>query len=155
MVRKKKALVLGGTGTIGHQLCKRLKKEGYWVRCVDRKSNEFATTECDELVIGDLRDSSFVSQVMFAPLQKSLYDNVNSFDEAYMLAAEMGGALFVFTGESDAEIIYNSAIMNLNVANAASKFSVKKIFFSSSACCYSEKYQMTNESKTRGILSNI
>lgn len=142
----KTALVLGGTGTIGHQLCKRLRKEGYWVMCVDRKVNEFSPTLCDRFRMGDLRDNNFVSQVMFAPQQRSLNDKVNSFDEVYMLAAEMGGAMYVFTGDSDAEIIYNSALMNLNVAHHAARCNVKKIFFSSSACCYSEKYQMTNES---------
>ena len=139
----KTALVLGGTGTIGNQLCKRLKQEGFWVRCVDRKKSEFSETECDELILGDLRDSKFVSQVMLAPKQHSLNDKESSFDEVFMLACQMGGALYVFDGNSDAEIIYDSALMNLNVCDAASRFNVKKIFFSSSACCYSEKHQLT------------
>lgn len=141
----KTALILGGTGTIGHQLSKRLKSEGFWVRCVDRKYNEYSDTPCDELVIGDLRIDSFVSQVMFAPKQKSLTDKENSFDEVYALMAEMGGAFFVFSKENDAEIIHNSALMNLHVCNYASMMNVKKIFFSSSACCYSESLQMTTD----------
>jgi len=141
----KKALVLGGTGTIGHQLCRRLKSEGFWVRCVDRKRNEYSDTVCDELVIGDLRDADFVSKVMISPSQKSINDKVNSFDEVYALMAEMGGANYVFTKDNDAEIIHNSALMNLNVCNYASLMQVKKIFFSSSACCYSESLQMTTD----------
>jgi len=141
----KTALVLGGTGTIGHQLCKRLKSEGFWVRCVDRKYNEYSDTPCDELVIGDLRNDAFVSKVMFAPNQESLTDKVNSFDEVYALMAEMGGAFFVFSKDNDAEIIHNSALMNLHVCNYASLMNVKKIFFSSSACCYSESLQMTTD----------
>lgn len=141
----KKALILGGTGTIGHQLSKRLKSEGFWVRCVDRKYNEYSATPCDELIIGDLRNAAFVSQVMLAPHQTSLTDSINSFDEVYALMAEMGGANYVFTKENDAEIIHNSALMNLHVANYASIMNVKKIFFSSSACCYSESLQMTTD----------
>jgi len=137
----KTALVLGGTGTIGHQLCKRLKREGFWVRCVDRKKNEYSESDADELVIGDLRDDRFVAKVLFKPFEKD-------FDHVYMLAAEMGGAQFVFTGENDSEIILNSAMMNLNVARLASNTNIGKIFFASSACCYSEKHQMTNDANS-------
>lgn len=133
----KTALVLGASGTIGHQLCKRLKRDGYWVRGVDRKINEFEETKCDEFIRGDLRDFDFTLRC---------FDK--HFDLVFALMAEMGGALFVFTGESDAEIIYNSALMNLNVAKVASEMSVGKILFSSSACCYSEKHQMTNEANS-------
>lgn len=145
MSNQKTALVLGGTGTIGHQLCTRLKDEGFWVRCVDRKYNEYSDTACDEIIIGDLRDARFVGQVMFAPKQVSLNDSENSFDEVYALMAEMGGAFYVFSKDNDADIIHNSALMNLNVANYASIMKVKKIFFSSSACCYSESLQMTTD----------
>lgn len=138
----KTALVLGGTGTIGHQLCKRLKKEGYWVRCVDRKYPEFSSSVSDEFVLGDIRENNFVSKVMFAPNQNRLVEDSNSFDLVFMLAAEMGGAEFVFSKENDADIIYSSAIMNLNVAKHAAEKGVKKIFFSSSACAYSEKHQL-------------
>jgi GDP-D-mannose 3',5'-epimerase len=136
----KTALVLGGSGTIGHQLCKRLKQEGYWVRCVDRKHNEYSPSAADEVMIGDLRHESLVSQVMLAPNQKRLKDE-NSFDEVYALMAEMGGALFVFSKTNDAEIITNSLLMNLYVAKHAAEKGVKKLFFSSSACCYGEDIQ--------------
>lgn len=141
MSKQKTVLVLGGAGTIGQQLCKHLKKEGFWVRCVDRKYNEFSDTECDEIIIGDLRDERIVSQVMFAPYQTSLTDKENSFDMVFALMAEMGGALFVFTKDNDADIIHNSSLMNLHVAQYASLMNVKKLFFSSSACCYPEKIQ--------------
>lgn len=131
----KKALVLGATGTIGHQLCKRLKNEGYWVRAVDRKYNEFSPTQANDFRIFDLKGIENV---------KNSFDT-DYFDFVFMLAAEMGGSEYVFSGNYDAEIIYNSAIMNLNVAKVASEVGCGKIFFSSSACCYSEKYQMTNE----------
>jgi len=129
----KTACVLGGNGMIGTKLVSRLKNEGYWVRTVDRKEPEFSKSEADHSVILDLREYKNVEDAIFLPF--------GCFDEIYMLAAEMGGALFVFTGENDADIIYNSAVMNLNVANAASTIGCGKLFFSSSACCYSERLQ--------------
>lgn len=146
----KKALLCGAGGFIGSHLVKRLKKEGYWVRGVDLKYPEFAPTEADDFVIGDLRDSKIVRKVMFAPdqnicMQDTLMtaaEHKNSFDEVYQLAADMGGAGFVFTGENDAEIMHNSAIINLNVCEWAVKYGVKKIFYSSSACMYPEYNQM-------------
>lgn len=130
----KTACVLGGNGMIGTKLVSRLKNEGYWVRAVDRKEPEFSKSDADEVVILDLRE---YTNVVYA-LSRNLGA---SFDEVYMLAAEMGGSLFVFTGDNDADIIHNSAIMNLNVANAASIIGCGKLFFSSSACCYSERLQ--------------
>jgi GDP-D-mannose 3',5'-epimerase len=141
MQPQKKALVLGGTGTIGHQLVKRLKREGFWVRCVDRKLNEYSETQADEMILGDLREEGFVSNVMFSPTQSAEDDVENSFDEVYMLAAEMGGALYVFSKKNDAEIITNSLLMNIYVARHASLKKVKKTLFSSSACCYGEDIQ--------------
>jgi nucleoside-diphosphate-sugar epimerase len=135
----KKALVLGGSGTIGHQLCKRLVSDGYWVRCVDRKLNEFEETKCHDFILLDLIKYENV-EIAFTIEEK--------FDLVFALCAEMGGALYVFTGESDAEIIFNSAILNLNIAKVASDVGCGTILFSSSACCYSEKYQMTNESNS-------
>ena len=137
----KTACVLGGHGMIGMQLVKRLKSEGYWVRSVDIKHPEFSKSEADQAMILDLRDSSSVSKALWGPNQNSWMDVETSFDEVYMLAAQMGGALYVFTGENDSEIIHDSAIMNLHVAKKASIFNVKKLFFSSSACAYSEKLQ--------------
>ena len=146
----KTALVLGAGGFIGSHLVKRLKKEGYWVRGVDLKYPEFAPTKADDFVIGDLRDPKIVRKVMFAPdqniaMHKKLMttaEHKNSFDEVYQLAADMGGAGFVFTGENDAEIMHNSAMINLNVCEWAVKYGVKKIFYSSSACMYPEYNQM-------------
>ncbi|MBC8488079.1 MAG: NAD-dependent epimerase/dehydratase family protein [Bacteroidetes bacterium] len=146
----KTALVCGAGGFIGSHLVKRLKKEGFWVRGVDLKYPEFSPTEADDFVIGDLRDPTIVHKVMFAPVQSIRLQDMlmtgaedkNSFDEVYQLAADMGGAGFVFTGENDAEIMHNSAMINLNVCEWAVKYYVKKIFYSSSACMYPEYNQM-------------
>jgi len=144
------ALICGAGGFIGSHLVKRLKKEGYWVRGVDLKYPEYAQTEADDFVIGDLRNPKVVRKVLFAPDQNiAMLDKLstaaehrNSFNEVYQLAADMGGAGFVFSGENDAEIMHNSAIINLNVCEWAVKYSVKKIFYSSSACMYPEYNQM-------------
>lgn len=133
---KKTALVLGAGGFIGSHLVKRLKKEGYWVRGVDIKYPEFSTTLADEFIIGDLRDVSLVSRVIYSPNQVSEDDNINSFDEVYQLAADMGGAGYIFTGDNDANVMHNSSLINLNVVHQASLKRVKKVFYSSSACIY-------------------
>lgn len=127
---KKTALVCGAGGFIGSHLVKRLKREGYWVRGVDLKYPKFSPTEADDFVIGDLREQSVVRRVID-----------RGFDEVYQLAADMGGAIFVFTGENDAEIMHNSALINLNVLDESHKRNVKKIFYSSSACIYPESAQ--------------
>lgn len=128
----KSALVLGAGGFIGGRLCKYLKSLGYWVRGVDLKFHEFfdITQVVDDFVIGDLRDPRVVSTVID-----------RDFDEVYQLAADMGGAGFVFTGNNDADIMHNSALINLNVALESSKKKVKRIFYSSSACMYPEHNQ--------------
>lgn len=138
----KTALVLGATGTIGHQLCKRLKQEGFWVRAVDRKQNEYSATQADELIIKDLLHNGVMGEVMFAPNQSRLDDKENAFDEVYQLSAEMGGAAYVFSKDNDADIIHNSGLLNFYAAHEAAEKNVKKIFFSSSACCYSERLQL-------------
>jgi len=140
----KTALVLGAGGFIGGAMVKRLKSEGYWVRGVDLKHHEhFDITEvADEFIISDLRDRSRVSTVMFAPKQSGKMDSENSFDEVYQFAADMGGAGFIFTGENDADIMHNSAMINLNVAEQALKKNIKKVFYSSSACMYPEYNQL-------------
>ena len=140
----KKILVLGGGGFIGGHLAKRLFNEGNFVRVVDIKKHEYFNQGefCDEFIEGDLRDPNLVSVVMFAPNQISVDDKENSFDEVYQLAADMGGAGYIFTGENDANVMHNSATINLNVSYYATKFNVKKIFYSSSACMYPEHNQL-------------
>jgi GDP-D-mannose 3',5'-epimerase len=140
----KQILVLGGGGFIGGHLAKRLKAEGNYVRVVDIKEHEYFLKEdiCDHYVVGDLKDPALVSKVMYAPNQSSPSDKLNAFDEVYQLAADMGGAGYIFTGENDANVMHNSAMINLNVALYASKFGVKKLFYSSSACMYPEHNQL-------------
>lgn len=136
-----KILVTGAAGTIGHQLVKRLKKEGHWVRGVDIIYPEFSDSEADQFIIADMRDPEEVSKVMFAPDQQSITDYKNSFDEVYCLCAQMGGAEYIFSGDNDAIIMHDSVLMNANSARYASLFNVKKLFFSSSACVYPESIQ--------------
>ena len=127
----KKALVCGAGGFIGNHLVNRLKNERYWVRGVDLKYNEFQDTKADDFVIGDLTDPQ---------LCRTVIDR--KFDEVYQLAADMGGAGFVFTGENDADIMHNSGLINLNILDACRRRNVKRIFYSSSACMYPEYNQM-------------
>lgn len=148
----KRALVLGAGGFIGSHLVKKLKKDGYWVRGVDLKYPDYWSTFADEFLIYDLRDSRNVEAVMrlestkygiepFNFLKLPFTDQV-PFDEVYQLAADMGGAGYIFTGENDANVMHNSAMINLNVAHEAAKTRVKKIFYSSSACMYPEHNQL-------------
>ena len=127
----KKALVCGAGGFIGGHLVKKLKAEGFWVRGVDLKNHEFEQTAADDFVVGDLRDPV---------VARSVCDQ--AFDEVYQLAADMGGAGFIFTGDNDADVMHNSATVNLNILDAAKDVGVKKIFYSSSACIYPERNQM-------------
>ncbi len=127
----KKALVCGAGGFIGAHLVKRLKSEGYWVRGVDLKYPEFAETVADDFVQGDLRLLSVCEQVM-----------EGGFDEIYQLAADMGGAGYIFTGDNDANVMHNSAMINLNIGDLAAKQGNVKIFYSSSACIYPEYNQL-------------
>ena len=136
----KKALILGAGGFIGSHMVKRLKKEGYWARGVDLKYPEFGKTEADEFIIGDLRDPLVVKEIMLAPNQNELGEG--SFDDVYQFAADMGGAGYVFTGDNDADIMHNSAMINLNVAEWAVKYKIKLLFYSSSACIYPKYNQM-------------
>ena len=136
MNSQKTVLVLGAGGFIGSHLVKRLKSEGSWVRGVDLKEPQFSKSEADEWVTGDLRDPMLVSRVMMSPAQHSNNDLENSFDVVYQLAADMGGAGYIFSGENDANVMHNSSLINLNVAHEAVKKNVKKIFYSSSACMY-------------------
>jgi nucleoside-diphosphate-sugar epimerase len=138
----KTALVLGAGGFIGSHLVKKLRSEGFWVRGVDLKYPEHWETAANDFVIGDLRDPNLVSKVMFGPDQDSEDDKIKSFDEVYQLAADMGGAGYIFTGDNDANVMHNSALINLNVAHEAVKKSVKRVFYSSSACMYPEYNQL-------------
>ena len=140
----KQALVLGGGGFIGGHLAKRLKSMGYYVRVVDVKRHEYFSEPefCDHFILGDLKETSIVSKAMYAPKQNGVGDKQNAFDEVYQLAADMGGAGYIFSGENDANVMHNSAMINLNVALYASKFGVKKLFYSSSACMYPEHNQL-------------
>lgn len=128
---QKTALVCGAGGFIGGHLVKRLKKEGFWVRGVDIKCHEHAETKADEFVIGDLREQEFV---------RSVIDQ--RFEEVYQLAADMGGAGYIFSGENDANVMYNSASINLNVLNTCYKRDCKRVFYASSACIYPEHNQL-------------
>lgn len=136
-MRQKTAICLGGNGFIGNAMARHLKSKGYWVRIVDIKENEFFKNVADENFILDLRKERNVKIALSTPFP---------IDEVYSFQALMGGALFCFTGKNDADIIHDSALMNLNVAKIASEKKVGKIFFSSSACCYSEKIQMGKRS---------
>ena len=129
----KRALVCGAGGFIGGHLVKYLKDLGYWVRGVDLKYNEFQPIHehADHFMVGDLRDPDIIRKAVSSDL-----------DEIYQLAADMGGAGFVFTGENDADIMHNSALINLNIAHEAVKKGVKKVFYSSSACMYPEHNQL-------------
>jgi nucleoside-diphosphate-sugar epimerase len=131
MTKQKRALVCGAGGFIGGHLVNRLKEEGYWVRGVDLKENEFGNMNADEFVIGDLRDADVASRVVTSDL-----------DEVYQLAADMGGAGFVFTGDNDSDIMHNSALCNLHVIEEVKKKGVGKTFYSSSACIYPERNQL-------------
>ena len=121
----KKALICGAGGFIGSHMAKRLRKEGYFVKGVDLKNPEFSKTVCDEFIIGDLR-------------LISTWDNLNcqDYDEIYQFAADMGGAGYIFTGEHDADVMSNSALINLNACKYTCKWNIGTIFYSSSACIY-------------------
>lgn len=127
---QKTALVCGAGGFIGNHLIRKLKKEGFWVRGADLKKPEYSQTEADEFIVGDLRDPEVCKKVLN-----------QHFDEVYQLAADMGGAGYIFTGDYDADIMHNSATVNLNIVNLANKYKVGKIFYSSSACMYPEYNQ--------------
>ena len=131
----KTALVLGAGGFIGSHLVHRLKTEGYWVRGVDLKYPEFSNTAADHFIYGDLRSN----KTMFTAI-----DNGPPFDEIYQLAADMGGAGYIFTGNNDADIMHNSSLINLNLLDEIVKYSKvrPKIFYSSSACMYPEHNQL-------------
>src|SRR5216684_2179837 len=130
----KRILVCGAGGFIGGHLVKRLRSEGYWVRGVDLKHQEFSPTRANEFVIGDLRDPAVVRSALA------------EIDEVYQLAADMGGAGYIFTGEHDAAVMHNSATINLNILEFGREAGIRKYFYSSSACMY-PAYNQTDPDK--------
>jgi len=128
-MKMKKILVNGAGGFIGGHMVKRLKAEGHWVRAVDLKLHEYATPPADEFILGDLRDQDLAARV------------VDGMEEVYQFAADMGGAGYIFTGEHDADVMHNSATINLNTLHFGVKAGVRKFFYSSSACMYPERNQ--------------
>jgi GDP-D-mannose 3',5'-epimerase len=137
----KTALVLGGAGFIGHHLARRLQEEGYTVRVVDLKYPEYGHIIGVEYIIGDLRDPQFVRRIIVDKHQEPFY-TPKPFDEVYQLAADMGGAGYIFTGEHDADVMHNSATINLNVCQSLVECGFKgKVFYSSSACMYPQEIQ--------------
>ena len=161
---KKTALVLGAGGFIGSHMVKRLREEGYWVRGVDLKYPEFSSHQANEFVIGDLRDPNMVRRcIRYGGERGNFYAQIvdkflEPFDEIYQFAADMGGAGFIFTGENDADIMYNSAQINLNVLeqqrlwNETTGQNKTKIFYSGSACMYPEYAQ--EETNNPGLREN-
>ena len=131
----KVAVVLGGCGFIGHHLARRLQKEGYWVRVADVKAPEHAdlSTFADDFYHGDLANEQMAYEAL----------NLGRTDvEVYQLAADMGGAMYIFTGDNDSNVMTNSAAINLNVVRSMMRLGLKKVFYSSSACVYPEHNQM-------------
>jgi GDP-D-mannose 3', 5'-epimerase len=130
LLHMKKTLVLGGGGFIGNHLVARLKSDGHWVRAADLKRPDFSISTADEFILGDLSNSQFCQEVIDQP-----------FDEVYQLAADMGGAGYIFTGLHDADIMCNSSMINVNVLKSCVRSGSKRIFFPSSACVYPQENQ--------------
>jgi GDP-D-mannose 3', 5'-epimerase len=130
---QERILVNGAGGFIGGHLVKRLKAEGHWVRAVDLKQHEYAALPADELILGDLRDPAVVRRVV-----EDIY-------EVYQMAADMGGAGYLFTGDNDAAVMHNSATINLNTLELGVQAGVRRFFYSSSACIYPEHNQRDPE----------
>src|ERR1035437_9953236 len=126
----KRILVNGAGGFIGGHLVKHLKRDGCWVRAIDIKPHEFSALPADEFILGDLRDQEVANRV------------VQGIDEVYQIAADMGGAGYIFTGEHDAAVMHNSATINLNILEIGREAGIMKYFYSSSACIYPAYNQM-------------
>jgi nucleoside-diphosphate-sugar epimerase len=137
MNNKKTALVLGAGGFIGTHLVTDLKRQGFWVRGVDLKYPEYSEIDADEFIIADLSTEAGMSAAMD-----------RGFDETYQLAADMGGAGYLFTGENDAQVMRNSSLINLQLLKALEQHQATKVFYASSACVYPEHNQMRSDSPT-------
>jgi nucleoside-diphosphate-sugar epimerase len=131
---QKTILILGAGGFIGNAMVSQMKKEGYYVRGVDLKCPEYNKSDADEFVIADLRNPRVVRDIF--------QNDLGYWDEVFNKAADMGGAQFIFSGDNDADIMHNSAMINLNVAHACRTYKVNKLFYSSSACAYPEYNQL-------------
>jgi nucleoside-diphosphate-sugar epimerase len=127
----KRAVVLGAGGFIGSHLVKRLKEEGYYVLGADLKFPEYSKSFADEFHIGDLRNVDFMREMI-----------AHGTEEVYQLAADMGGAGYIFTGDNDAHVMHNSALINLHAVNECVVKKVGRVFYSSSACVYPERNQL-------------
>lgn len=147
--KMKTALCLGSSGFIGHHMARRLKSEGYWVRVVDIEPYKYGEYDfCDEFVLGDLRDPKILDAVFRLNKEKKYsyypkpFEELEQFDEVYDFACLMGGALYVFTGENDSDIMHDSSLMNLNLCDTLKRTNFKgKVFYSSSACVYPQHLQ--------------
>lgn len=139
----KRALVCGAGGFIGHHMVNRLKHEGYYVRGVDLKYPEFEQTRADSFVIGDLTKQTLVESLFYCDrLGQQSGELAIPYDEIYQFAADMGGSEYVFTGENDSDIMWNSCQINLNILKCCEVYKIPKIFYSSSACIYPEHNQL-------------
>jgi nucleoside-diphosphate-sugar epimerase len=118
-------VVCGAGGFIGSHLVRRLKQEGFWVRGVDIKYPEFDETAADEFIVGDLTRQDVCASAIDS-----------DFDELYQLAADMGGAGYIFAGDHDADVMHDSALINLNVIELCRTVGIGRVFYSSSACIY-------------------
>ena len=131
MINGEKILVCGAGGFIASHLIKRLKSEGFYVTGVDLKQSEYSTTQANEFIVGDLRNQIFCNEIF-----------KTNFYHVYQLAADMGGAGYIFTGNNDADVMYNSSLINLNILNLCKQTKVERVFFSSSACIYPTQNQI-------------
>jgi GDP-D-mannose 3',5'-epimerase len=143
---QKTILILGAGGFIGNAMVSQMKKEGYYVRGVDLKVPEYNKSDADEFIIADLRNPRVVRDIF--------QNDLGYWDEVFNKAADMGGAQFIFSGDNDADIMHNSAMINLNVANACKSYKVNKLFYSSSACAYPE-YNQTDPDNPKCSESSI
>ena len=138
MSAQKRALVLGAGGFIGSHLVRRLKSENFWVRGADLKHPEFSPSRADDFIKGDLRDPAVMHQAL----------DGDTFDEIYQLAADMGGAGYIFTGDNDAAIMTNSVQINLNLLAEIGQKAGQRVFYSSSACIYPAHHQTSTHNPT-------